>query len=189
MMQDTKAMQTPRPLAMIAGLISWAAATSFAVGEVRTVLVSGNTGPTILLVNSPASGDLSRRDGHQTNLWLGSLQGQDRGHRGEDLAAAVRATSPAAVVMLAVEKAAKSDTRPATLFARGCDSATLLRKLNSILDKGTAPLHAAADACCSATRRARLRSTVFHRRSGCRRARRRTVCSAMPYTRFSQREA
>ena len=138
-------MKTLRSLASTAGLICLAAATSFASAGVQTVLDSAKPGPTILLINSPATNDVSGAIAiKQVSRWT-LTKGKVVAATGEDMAEAVKVTSPAAIVMIQVDKTGKTDAPLGSLCARGLDSAVLLGKLNTILDPGTEPLKLAPD--------------------------------------------
>jgi hypothetical protein len=121
-------------------LMGLATAASFASAKVQTVADSAKPGPTILLINSPANDDVSGAVAiKQVARWT-LTKGKVVAATAEDIAEAVKETSPAAVVMLKVDKTDTTDAPPASIFARGFASAALLEKLNLILDPGTAPL-------------------------------------------------
>jgi hypothetical protein len=139
-----KAMKSPWPLALIAGPMCLVTATSLAATKVQTVLESGRPGPTVLLVDSPAANDIFGAIAiKQVSCWT-LAKGRVVAATGKDLAEAVKAVTPAAVVMLEVEKTGNADSPSATVFAYGC-AAVLQKKLNRILDHGTAPLQLAGD--------------------------------------------
>ncbi len=112
---------------------------------VQTVLDSARPGPVILLLNLPATDDVSGAIAiKQVSRWT-LTQGKVVAVTDGDLAAAVKLTSPAAIVKFQVEKSAATDGPPASVRVRGLASVALLEKLNAILDPGTAPVALAAE--------------------------------------------
>ena len=126
----------------LSGLGSMAA---IAPAQVQTVLDSAQPGPAVLLINRPAQDDVSGAIAiKQVSRWT-LTRVKVVTVTGEDLAEAVRLTSPAAIVIIKVGKTGATDATPATVFTRGFDAAVLLGKLNGLLDPGTTPLDLAAD--------------------------------------------
>lgn len=112
----------------------------------EVVLDSGLPGPTVLLLNEAAAGDVSGRIAlRQIATW--SLNaGKILAASAENGAAApviIQTAAPAAVVSLRVAKGTTSmEPPPAALSARGIDAEMLRTRLNTVLDAGTTPLAA-----------------------------------------------
>jgi glutamine amidotransferase-like uncharacterized protein len=131
--------------ALIVGLLVLATAASLAAANVQTVLTAAAPGPTILLIHQSSPDDVSGAIAvKQVSRWT-LTKGKVVAATGADLDTAVKATAPAAIVMLKVEKTTKKDAPPSSLLTRGLDAAALREKLNAILDPGTAPLTSTAD--------------------------------------------
>jgi glutamine amidotransferase-like uncharacterized protein len=121
-------------------------AHALAAAGVETLLDSGRPGPTILLLNHPASDDVSGAIAlRQITRWS-LTQGKIIAAPDRDRAQLIRTHSPAAVVALTVGKSAPADAPAGTLAVRGLAAGPLGEKLNALLDAGTAPLVAALGA-------------------------------------------
>ncbi len=124
-------------LCLVAGALAAPAAASAAI---ETVAVSSQPGPTVLLLDQPAEGDVSGAVAlRQVASWVLS-RGRVVAARTAEAAEAIRATAPDAVVSLRVEKSTAKSVPPATAWIRGGDPAAVLASLNALLDAGTAPL-------------------------------------------------
>jgi putative intracellular protease/amidase len=126
--------------------MTWlASSAAFAADKIQTVLDSARPGPTILIVHTPGTNDVSGALAiKQISCW-NLTKGKVVTAADQDITGAIEIVSPAAIVMFEVEKVGKDNSSPDTLAVRGMDSAALLKKLNTLLDHGTAPLRLAAD--------------------------------------------
>jgi hypothetical protein len=137
-------MKTLCSPALAVVLMCLAAVAPLVSAKVQTVLDSAKPGPTVLLINHPAGDDVSGAIAvRQVSRWTLS-KGRVLAATGADVAGAIKDAAPAAIVTLWVDKNGKTDAPPASLYARGGDSAAWLEKLNLLLDPGTAPLVVAA---------------------------------------------
>lgn len=122
----------------------FAVAATTAPAAVETLAASSQAGPTVLLLNQSAEGDVSGAVAlRQVARWP-LARGRIVTAPAAEAAAAVAATAPVAVVMLTVVKSTAKQVPPATLQVRGGETAARLSQLNALLDPGTAPLVAAA---------------------------------------------
>ena len=118
--------------------LAWlACAASFASAAVQTVVDSARPGPTILLLNRPADGDVSGAVAIKQVARWPLTQGKIVAATSADAAEAIKSTSPSAIVALRVDKTSETNPPPATFAARGVDSTALREKLNQLLDPGT----------------------------------------------------
>lgn len=138
-------MAASRLLTVIAGLSWLATGTTFAAAKIQTILDSAKPGPTVLIIHNSSANDVSGSLAiKQVSCWS-LTKGRVVAAMVRDMAAAVGATSPTAIVIFRLEQAGNDNALPNTLFVRGPDSAALLKKLNGLLDRGTAPLRLAND--------------------------------------------
>ncbi len=112
----------------------------------EVVLDSGRPGPTVLLLNEAAEGDVSGRIAlRQIATWslsAGKVVAATA-ENGATTSAIIQTAAPTAVVSLRVAKGTTSkESPPGALTTSGIDAEMLLMRLNTLLDAGTTPLAA-----------------------------------------------
>lgn len=126
-------------LVLTAALLRFSYAALGASGIVETVLDSGKPGPTVLLLNKPATNDISGAVAiGQISSWT-LAKGKIVATTNSDLAEVAKSVTADAVIVFQVVRVTKTNGPAATLSARGVDGTPLLKKLNGLLDAGTNP--------------------------------------------------
>lgn len=133
----------PRYALLVATLFALAT-RAFSAPSLQVLLDSGRPGPTVLLLNGAADGDVSGRIAlRQIATWslnAGKVITADA-ESAAAADAAIKAIAPAAVVSLRVAKnGGGKETPPPAFAARGLDADALRTRLNTLLDAGTTPL-------------------------------------------------
>lgn len=138
-------MKTPFFQSSITALICLALLECTASANVETVAESPSPGPTVLIINKPASDEVSGEFAlRQIACWK-LTRGKVVTATEKEASEAIRSTSPAAVLVFETIKKDGRELTASTFSNRGAPGAGLLPKLNALLDSGTEPMTTAGE--------------------------------------------